>query len=203
MGRKIRDANREICRLVNEEGHTQELIVDDLKRVVGSDNVDLSINLPEIGIWQLDDTPDTKTSTALRSTLKGSRPKMGLFLGIDMRLREEAALLGDEEMREQLLKFLELLTNMTEQATSLYQKKASSSVDNISDFTIEVKRLEVGSYVLVFPTVRNQIWSIFNVNHKNAYMKECGLSNSMGTCKWCIGKINSIECRISKGKVRA
>lgn len=177
------------------------MIIDDLKRVVGPDNVALCIDLPETGIGQLDVSPDIKTLAALRSTLKGSMSEKGLFLGIDTRLREEAASLGDEEMREQLLKFLELLANMTVQATSLYQKKADNSVDSISDFTVEVKRLEVGSHVLVFPTVRKQIWSIFNVSLKNIFVKAFTLSNSRGNFKWCIGKVNNIECRISEGKV--
>jgi hypothetical protein len=70
---------------------------------------------------------------------------------------------------------------------------------------IAFSQFAVGKLVLFLPTVRKDVWSIFNVGAPNYYLRPDSLSDLMGDSgkqvSWLLGRIESLKAMVSAGKV--
>lgn len=73
---------------------------------------------------------------------------------------------------------------------------------------ISVSRFSVGELVLILPTVRSGVWSLFNVNEPHYYLHPQSLArirqahDAEHNVDWLLGRISNIKTKVSQGKSR-
>lgn len=69
---------------------------------------------------------------------------------------------------------------------------------------ITIRNFQIGDVVLVLPTIRKGIWSLFNINSPHYFLHRESfdlIDSCNGTTDWAVGRISRIEQSESTGKV--